>query len=737
MGAPRLLFGGRRLTAAKIIAASSQGTVRPLQPEAGRGNVGSLSLVASGNPAAALNHRVEILDEGAIGTATFKVSVDGGANYLGRKVDTTWDGNGAASRTIVDEADNRLFSRPVPIDTNGDGIPDRVLLAALRFTATYAIDILSTSDFSGAGSWSVYDTSTSGSSTPVEGSISLVEKSGALFLFFDTAGGLVVKKSVDYGLTWGAAIVVDANGTYSDAIVLASGKILVAYLKTISTYAHVVVKSSADGAVWSAAKQVTTGSVNFSGPSLIQEADGKTICFHRRVTATAAIQARQATALDPAATATTWATYSETLWAGGTTDKEPSAAIAPDGTIFVAFSENDLVMKYSKFKDGDANYSADAEIIDPSAACQMPRIASVGGSLWCVFSDISAATKGVLVLTRYWTAYDDSAAPASQIGIAPQFIADNIWYTWGGSLGKVGDYWTIASSYINDAGNMLRYIKNRPAKSSNDTADWYVVLDAGANNVFAVNGVCLAGNFNHAHFQMHASDSWGTPSLNETINMVRATYAATSGYTLPGGGRIKFTAGGMEPRGLIGKCVQFATSGITYEIADNDADEAYVDGVDLVAEAGVMSLFSPKKWISFAAARYRFIRLLVQIQDTADGVFIVPAMLAGMWTTLSESHVVQVAHAQALDIKRFRSGQTGRAKNGSVMRNFGLIFSGPTEAEKDEVLAQLTAHDFGVAPFALIPDSDDSFDFAIVAPPEGDFNPAAVDQFSVALEEII
>lgn len=732
--APKLLFGGRRLTAAKIIAASSQGTVRALQPAADRGNVGALSLVATGTPVAALNQRVEIVDPGALGTATFRVSVDGGTNYLGRKVDTVWDGNGAAERVVLDDTGDVYCSAPCAVDSDGDGVLDRVLVAIGRIGPTPdQVDIYYTTDFSGAGSWSLLAANVTGIgdfSSPA-----LLYKAGVLYLLTDV-GGVRVYKSLDCGLTWGASVTVAtsfSNGM--SATVLASGKLMVAYCVTVSGYSRVYCKTSADGATWTATgKQVTvTGSVDYTNPMLVQEADGKTICKYNSSTGNT-VQARQTTAADPAASSASWAAYSETLWSGAA-GAYPSSCIAPDGTIFAMVTDGgDL--KYSKFKDGDANWSALATAYAPAGTIGPGRIAIIAGAIWCVCVN-STDDSIVLIMTKYVTTYDASTAPASWTGLVPQYIANNIWFAWGGSLGQTGDAWTIGSSYINDAGNMLRYIRNRPAKSSNNTDDWYVVIDAGVNNVFAVNGVCLAGNFEHAHFQMNATDVWTSPSLNETVDMVRATYAATTGYTLPGGGRIKFTAGGLVPQELRGVRVKFATSGTVYEITDNDADEAYVEDADVSAEAGVMSMFAPKKWIGFPVARYQYIRLLVQIQDTASGVFEVPAMIAGTWTPLANTHVVQISYAQNIDIKRFRSGQSIRAVNGDALRLFSLVMTNAADAETDEIIAQFSAHDYGVAPFALVPDSDDSFDFAVVALPEGSFDPSDGVQFSVPLEEIL
>jgi hypothetical protein len=288
------------------------------------------------------------------------------------------------------------------------------------------------------------------------------------------------------------------------------------------------------------------------------------------------------------------------------------------------------------------------------------------------------------------------------------------------------------------AANMLRYIKARPAVCTvADTAAASVIFDMGANNVLAANCVALMGNFEHAHLQMNATNAWTSPSFDQAISLVRATYAATTGYTLPGGGRIKFTAGGLVPRALRGLRVKFATSGTVFAIADNDADEAYIDGADVSAQAGVMSLLGDRAWISFTAARYRYARLLIEIQDTATGYFSVPALFVGMATPLADSHVALASYEQQNEKTDFRTGQRVSVKLGDSLRVFDLTLSLPTVAEKNELVAQLSAHDYSVAPFVLIPDSSDDTDFAVVVADDDKLDPTAVSQFSLALREIL
>jgi len=710
----KLIFPRAALAPSKLLSATNQAgrTFFGMVPAVS--NVGGLTFTPAGVPTSDLTLRLKIATSGNLRTAEYLASIDLGVNWLGRKYDTTWDGNGATSRTVLDDSTNFYCSRPVEIDRDGDGVPDRVLVAVMRVSTTPdRIDILYTDDMTGAGAWSSLATDVTGDD-PAACAPALLFKDGSLYLLSDQGGVPYIQRSTDFGVTWGANLAIDticeAYGKDLDLVLLASGKLLAVYLKTISSYVHVVCKSSIDGTTWtSSARQVTTGSVNFLSPTAVQDLAGKTVIFFRRDTATQAIQARQNTATDPAASG--WASYSETLFAGDTNDGQPSAVVAPDGTIYVVVAHlSGTGLVFSKFKAGDANYSAVAAVT--ANARLYPAIGVVGGALWCLNGDYSGYNLELLI-TKYWTAYNSTTAPASWTGTGQQYISSGVWVLPGGSGASGDDTYDMTTRYNYSAGRMLALRPRQPARSTGDGAAWNAVFDLTANVLIPIDTICAMGNVDHFHFQMNDSDSWGSPSVNTTVSFARETIAS-GGYSVVAGKATR-SAGAWVAGTLAGSRVRFGTlaAGTAYVIADNDETHLYIEA-DISGVSGDMVIYSPRAWATQTLAAYRYLRILIDAQETAEGYYEIPVVLLGAASALADEHRAQIDWSSPVIDGYTRGHSVTRQCPGEPWREYRLSLAGPELDMSRSLIAKFNA--LGASPLAFIPDATDAFDWALCLP---------------------
>lgn len=707
----KLVFPGA-VPPSALLSATNQAGARTSGMIPGAANTGGVSIAASGSFTSGISPYAILTTGGNLGTAEFQASIDGGTTLLGRKVDTTWDGNGAAVRTVLADTDDCAISNPCAVDTDGDGVLDRVLIAIARVSTTPdRIDILYTDDLTGAGAWATLVTNATGEVPTYNAGdrLALLSHDGALYLFsYDS--GLVVNKSTDCGTTWSAAVMVAAASDHGSisAISLASGKMLVAYEQLSGSYQRIYCRSSTNGSSWSAQKQIdpNTASIDYFSPTLFQEADGKTVCIYYRLTATAAMNARQTTAADPAAG--TWAAYSETLWAGA---DRVSAAIAPDGTIYAVNLVSDAV-SYSKFKDGDANYSALATAYDPAGALVTPVLSCIGGALWCVVFD-ATNHDALLVLTKYIATYDASTAPAVWTGTAAQFIASGLWLTPSGSNASINDTFAATTSYEYGAARCLALRPTHPTRSVGDGAEWSAVFDLGANVRIPIDTICALGNIDHFHFQMNDTNVWTSPAVNTTVSFVRETIADAGNTGAVG--KVTRGAGSWVPGRHAGERVRLGAlaSAAVYNVHDNDASALYVTA-DLSAVTGDLALLSRRAWASQTAASYRYLRILIDQQETAEGYYELPVVLLGLSHAMAETDRAVMSGTIAAEDEITRGGNIFRSCPGGPRRVYRLTLLKTSLAAFQELATKFMG--LGTKPIAYIPNASDPYDWALCYP---------------------
>jgi hypothetical protein len=206
----------------------------------------------------------------------------------------------------------------------------------------------------------------------------------------------------------------------------------------------------------------------------------------------------------------------------------------------------------------------------------------------------------------------------------PMWLTDGLLLSALNGGGMPADTYTLATAYEYDKRNIWREFRpSRQLRSTSDSASLDVVFDAGANNVFTANHVCMFGtNARTITFEMNATDSWGAPSVSQAMTTQLETGTTSTGNRGPGfiGPAIatwkpgQFRSDGDAHR-------YFLTVGDdTYEITDNNANTLYVEDVDFSAVgASTFYIFSDRAGAVIGQAeRYRFMRVSIPAQDTAD-----------------------------------------------------------------------------------------------------------------------
>lgn len=211
-----------------------------------------------------------------------------------------------------------------------------------------------------------------------------------------------------------------------------------------------------------------------------------------------------------------------------------------------------------------------------------------------------------------------------------------------GHLGIAGDTYVVATTYTHAAS--LIWANNRPSsmwQSAADSIAATVTFDAGANDVFDVDTVCLIGtNFQVCHVQLNATNAWGGPSVAIKLD---ATVAAIVGLLSRGPGYVRVAVitdphqyRSAESRRWYVR-LEHSGSGLdeVYEITDSRptmaATTLYIEGVDFTAVNinATASIFADRMAALASPAQYRFMRLIVNAQPTSLGRYTVGNLSVG------------------------------------------------------------------------------------------------------------
>lgn len=715
------LLPSRHLKADMLSSATSQAGLRPLSAVPDLENSGSLEVLPTGDPSAAVAERIDIVVAGDVGTATFKRSSDAGVTYSGRRRDADWDdGTGDAAGTtenmIADAAIAEIYkpSAPCLVDTDDDGVPDEVWVAITKDdTATMLVQ--KTTNFSGAVTWAAITTQpTVSHNTTIHVNPLLLSKRGIVYLLYSSYAEPKINciRSANQGTSWGTEYGATSGqpiaGSKISGCVLENGLLCMSWVQDDGTYDQVYLATSPNGQVWTVRNVSPSTTTNYLSSSVVQALDGTVIVYAE---VAGGLVATKTTDKNPADSGASYS--SETVSGTGADDASPSACCAPDGTIYVV-CRDDTGTKLKFFTRSTAAAYAGPTDAYSTADPMCPMAANIGGAIWCAFyRDPTTNGDALMIQTKYWGTYHATNYPASWTGFEAQYLVSDLWCGFDGSDAAAGDFWTISGVWDYGADLMCLLTPSRPSRSTADGSDWAVVFDFGANVLVPVDTIAVIANVGHLHVQFNASDSWGSPSVNTTVSFDRETAAAYTGAA----GKVTRTAGTWTPHQWAGYRLRFGAIGAAatvYYIKDNDETALYVDA-DLSAASGDLTIMSPRAWATQTKAAYRYMRVLIEAQDTYEEYYEVKALAIGCRTALATQHVCHVGWTVPGDDFGMRTGTFIRSVAGASRRSYVLDMVGIVPAEYQEVQSILAQQ--GARPLALIPDISNAFDWVPVLPP--------------------
>ena len=207
-----------------------------------------------------------------------------------------------------------------------------------------------------------------------------------------------------------------------------------------------------------------------------------------------------------------------------------------------------------------------------------------------------------------------------------------------GNGGVPADTYALATRYTYGPDRVWSDLRpSSRTESAADGGNWSVTFDAGTGALFRGDMIaCFGTNMLTAKWQMNDTDSWGAPSVDQSLSASLATF--TVGAGVRGVGYVGPTASPNWRPGQYrsnGDSRRFFLdiAGVVYEITDNDEDRIYVDGTDFSASTGTATIFGDRMAATFTFGQYRFARFSVTPQDTSDGAYRLGTPIVGKkWT---------------------------------------------------------------------------------------------------------
>jgi len=297
-------------------------------------------------------------------------------------------------------------------------------------------------------------------------------------------------------------------------------------------------------------------------------------------------------------------------------------------------------------------------------------------------------------------------------GIKQQLYCD-VYLTWHGGSGVVGDKWTFKPKYVYAMENVIANSQKQVWRSVNDNTECNIILDAGANNVFQADGAAFFNcNIWDMDFEMHTANSWGTPDTDETVSFVLATGEVDS----VSGAHIEDSSllASYKDHALKGKLfmpTSGAESGTAYKIKDNQGDYIILDTTasHSISASDTFRIYQSKIAITFTEALKRYMRINIPAQQTPDGYYQIGAALIGKTISLDRAWVRGYSKTISSGVDYIRPVHAGPRpiKQKEAKRIFKVGWSGAeaTAQEIEALFEYLEGRNL-----ALIPDDSDMTD---------------------------
>ena len=209
---------------------------------------------------------------------------------------------------------------------------------------------------------------------------------------------------------------------------------------------------------------------------------------------------------------------------------------------------------------------------------------------------------------------------------------------------------------------------------------------------------------------MNATDSWGAPSVDEAFSTditVAGVIDSVSGNHIQDAALLasykdhQLSSKGKSEKYYL-RALDGTDAGVTWLIKDNVGDYIILDttAAHSMATSDTFAIFQSYISDTFTGGVYRFIRIDIDAQQTADDYYQIGTMIVGVTTTLTRAWAPGYGLDHTYDISLVDSGIA--IKNYDRRRLFDLKWSA-SQTTRDEVIS--IADYTETRPFALIPDS--------------------------------
>lgn len=642
-------------------------------------------------PFATRDFRIALFAGGDAGDAEFSWSHDGGTTYLNR--DNPNQADWPAGSTVF----NNVTANRCALCQAADG-------ALLGFYNSAADTKVYVKRSVNAGLiWGDAILVSASNRVP---RVALALKSGRIMVFMDK----YVSYSDDHGLTWAdeqAGDFPSTAGNIYDCIELTSGVLMAAYRNSSD---HPAVTLSPDGGFsWTGETEVATGGGSSCTVCLVRAGNGNVICaYSELVSSYYRIRCKISEN-----NGYTWGSYIGVYFPSSVHVYSPRILKDIDGTIFLACYNNTAAkIAYLTSLDHGATWSAVADLYTAGSP-NYPALALVDGHrILCGFT---AGSNFAFCHRGFW----DNGGSSGQAAIEamPQKLICGAELVWHGSGGVTADAWDFQREYDFGMENMIADSPSKSWRTAADGADYAVVIDLGANARFYADGVAFFGcNVRQVTFQMNATDSWGSPSVDKDVDFTLATGTVDD----VDGNAIQDTSllanyADHELKGLYLRMTNGTDSGATWKILDNVSSWILLDttAATNVADTNAFAIFGTKAAGTFTAGLYRYCRILIENQQTAENYYQIGYAALGRMTSLDRGIASGFGRTRQANVEMLRTPAGGMIPiRGADPKNvFELTFPN-TDLGRRQLVSILDAQQG--QNMVLVPDSGDLLDVHLV-----------------------
>lgn len=681
----------------RTVSDFTQSTGTPTVSSAFGGQITSGTTFTLSISCATREFKAELTVTGDTGAATFKWSHDGGTTYFGRNNPNQADWLGA----------NEIYGS---VDS-GTRIPT-VQAKDYALLAFYAEGGSTKQRRSTNGGLTYGSASTIASGSPA----SVIKlSSGRLLLLILLSGDPNIYYSDDNGSTWAlrATFGVSYVQNWPSLVEMANGNVLMAYSRDSFTNVYGVI-SDDDFSSWGSVITIASEANYQDQPALGLAANGRVICFYRDdsdVLNDKEIKLAYSDDNGP-----TWTADVAVADYGGSYDLNNPAIIRDiNGDLYCVFQVDtaDQKVAFVRSTNNGGAWGSQTDLKSVSAVdLAWPCLCLFDGhEILCSYLD---ATNSDADITRrgIWEAFSANGCLCPEEALKQRLVCD-VGVVWLGYGGITGDKWSFSPEHDFGMSNMIEDSPLKCFRSTQDNIACAIVIDMGANERFFADGAAFFGcNVRTLSFQMNASDSWGSPSVDESVSFDLITGAVDSvdgnliedSSLLAGYADHYFKANKHFLRMISG-----TASGTTWEIRDNAGNYLMMDttaALTGVSASDTFAIFQAHVSKTFTGGKYRFMRINIAAQHTADDYYQIGVVIAGKGVALTHGFArgYQRDHDYDIEMLRTPHGGTIPIKGADRKRIFQLTWRRSNAGQKE--LASLLDYVEGKN-ICLIPDNTD------------------------------